>query len=491
MVIKMKKVINKLISALLAVQIAILPSSAVIAAADDSGKLLSAINSATRPDELAEIIEKNIHDMNINADKYNDIHSKEELLAYLVNVGYNSLNEFETVFNDKCSIFSESEKLRVYTDSEKVYISGNNGKYCADTPISVSVSDIDGNICFIRQVMSDADGEYSVEVSKENMPEDSEYIIRESTLYGITDKKISALSQNREEEALSQINSAATAKQLQEVLERYKNYLFMNCTEYMLLVDSTETANTLVGNSYSSMGEFCSSAVSAANRYVKSKNSTAVYHVAPNGSDKSNASELYPTADISSAVAMVSEDLNKYTNFKIVLDGGAYSLTEAVNIDFDLNGKSLVLASADGAAVTVSGDIQTSDSELYRDNIYKVKLDSEQVGMVYENGSMMTNARYPNKEEDRFKGFLIAHADDTISRQAFKYDSLPKISDTDDLEAYVWSGGSYRKWVSDTIGVKELDTKNKRIVLESEAAYEMADNSQFFVQGAIELLDEP
>ncbi|MDF2713895.1 MAG: Ig domain protein group 2 domain protein [Paenibacillus sp.] len=115
--------------------------------------------------------------------------------------------------------------------------------------------------------------------------------------------------------------------------------------------------------------------------------------------------------------------------------------------------------------------------------------------ILYENLHNAVKARYPNiqgntNQYNRVEE-LVAGADRTSF--VFAPGEIPAVANTSTLETYIWPGGvqGYQNWYSYTVDVSGIDYSSRTVTLTKPLAYVIGPGSRYFMQGAIELLDQP
>ena len=228
-----------------------------------------------------------------------------------------------------------------------------------------------------------------------------------------------------------------------------------------------------------------------------------IYFVSPDGNDSYTGTLPNPTSDgkdgpfrtIQKARDTVRKQIAQGMSSDIIvmLRGGNYYINSTLSFDWRDSGRDgykVVYRNYPGEEPVIIGGQPIKNWEHYKGNIYKAKIDPTWTfHTLYENWERATLARHPNEGY-----FRVAKISDSPKKQfIFFQEDVPQISDTANLQVFIWPGGpkGYWNWVSEIINVKEVDYEKNVITLSHETIYELGAGSRYFVQRSLDLLDSP
>ncbi|THF84163.1 right-handed parallel beta-helix repeat-containing protein [Cohnella fermenti] len=230
---------------------------------------------------------------------------------------------------------------------------------------------------------------------------------------------------------------------------------------------------------------------------VRAEESVPAYYVSLQGDESGDGSIGSPFPSLTAArnavraatASGMTEDIVVYVR------GGDYYLPETLAFseqDSGKDGHTITYRNYPGESPVLHGGQLLTGWQSVGDGLYRVDAQQLRFNTLYENGERSIKARYPNKGAVR-EGYLqIAEAAAAGDKNRFRFGSgdIPSIANLTDLEVYVWSGTGI-SWDSDTLGVQSVDYSSRLVTLESSAKYELGQGARYYVQGALELLDEP
>ncbi|MCK4998083.1 MAG: right-handed parallel beta-helix repeat-containing protein, partial [Anaerohalosphaera sp.] len=231
----------------------------------------------------------------------------------------------------------------------------------------------------------------------------------------------------------------------------------------------------------------------------------AQYYVSPDGSDNNPGSLELPFATIEKARDIIRTVNDTMTGDIVVnIKSGRYfvdSTIEFTDADSGTNGFSIIYKNYNqpGSASFVGGRI-VSNWQLHQGQIYYADVGSVDFHTLYENGKRVRKARTPNyvnsdKHPVAQANYLRATGVNG-SRTSLQYgsgDLDPAGWNLDDAQVYMWPGGKWA-WFTDTTPIASIDTNTRTIMLEEQTRYpiyQSGNGSRYFVQGVLELLDQP
>ena len=224
------------------------------------------------------------------------------------------------------------------------------------------------------------------------------------------------------------------------------------------------------------------------------------YYVATDGDDEWSGTT--PAADdddgpfrtIERAQAAVRADLadGQSGTITVRIAGGTYYLDEPLHFDVTDSGQAgheVVYTNYEGQRPRVVAGRPVTEWSETADGYFETDLDRT-ANTLYENGLRAQLARYPNE------GYLRVDepgADDPVASFHPKEADLPVIDDVDDLQVYIWPGGSdgHWNWFSDVAEVTEINREDRLVTLADQDRYELGGGSRYAFQGHPDFLDEP
>jgi hypothetical protein len=222
----------------------------------------------------------------------------------------------------------------------------------------------------------------------------------------------------------------------------------------------------------------------------------ATYYVASNGSDTNPGTLSLPFKTIAKARDVVRTiNTNMTGDILVYLRAGDYFNDTTITFtesDSGTNGYKVIYKNYDalGSARLIGGQ-KLSNWQLHAGNIYKTNVGTGwSFDTLYENGERANIARYPNNGYKKIKS-----SDASQPKKAFIYNSgdVPAIADISNLQVYVWPGAV--NWANEILPVVSINTSSKKITLSENQRWAylgtLGANSRYFLQGAIELLDQP
>ncbi|WP_042119216.1 right-handed parallel beta-helix repeat-containing protein [Rhizobium etli] len=233
----------------------------------------------------------------------------------------------------------------------------------------------------------------------------------------------------------------------------------------------------------------------------------AVFYVSPDGKDSWSGRLPKPNPQRTDGPFVSIERARDAAREKggqntIAMGDGDYYLAEP--IVFDARDAGLVIAARCNEAPILHGGLLIRKWKAQADGRWTASLKlpaGREVGDLFVNGALQTQARFPNAplDGDPRKGWLFAakctHDDDIWHgnmRFCFHAGDLPISKNTAGLVAHIVGGfrpGS--QWGSDTLPVVSFDTANRTINTRGTAYFFTAEGSRYFLAGAAALLDAP
>ena len=227
-------------------------------------------------------------------------------------------------------------------------------------------------------------------------------------------------------------------------------------------------------------------------------NETAInIYVRENGSDVyGNGSFYRPYKTVENACQKVRETAKTGTqkDINVIFREGQYYQEKPIKFDWlskkGYNGKITFMAFGD-ENVSFLGAEKSDGWEEYKDGIYRIPWD-EKVNSLFESDKNAIKARFPNSGERRSDGYLLAAEGGTNKRLYFREGDIPKISNTKDLQIYLFAGGEKIIYSLDNPRVS-VDYTDNYMTLETATTNNVParENSRYYLQNALELLDRP
>ncbi|GBF71896.1 putative Ig domain-containing protein [Paenibacillus sp. 598K] len=185
----------------------------------------------------------------------------------------------------------------------------------------------------------------------------------------------------------------------------------------------------------------------------------------------------------------MDEDITVYVR------GGEYPLSSMLVFDerdSGRDGHTITYRSYPGETPTIIGGAPLSGWESVGGGIYSAEVGSLRFQTLYENGERAVKARYPDKGEPREGYLTVAEEAETEPAQQFRFAAgdLPTLTTTAGLELFIWPGDGI-SWTSDTLRVQSINYTTRTVALQSPATYPLGPGARYYIQGALELLDQP
>ena len=148
--------------------------------------------------------------------------------------------------------------------------------------------------------------------------------------------------------------------------------------------------------------------------------------------------------------------------------------------------------------VVLTGGSSITSWKKYNKDIYVAKVEENRdFNMLYEAGKRATMARYPKMLEGKYPKEKFNLVKKTIHENKFRSlgfeeGDIPYIKNIENLQIYLWPGEEEGFcWHQNTMKVIELDYKDNTIIWNEDTGFGMGRNCRYFIQGALELLNEP
>lgn len=226
------------------------------------------------------------------------------------------------------------------------------------------------------------------------------------------------------------------------------------------------------------------------------------YYVSTTGSDTTGTGSLqapfrtpHKARDVirQQIAGGMSEDIT------VNIRGGTYDLDSLLQFneqDSGRDGYRVTYRSYPGENAVLDASKPIDGWQLHGGGIYKAHVGTAwNFDILYENAQNAVKARYPNIQGDtnlynRVEA-LVAGADRTSF--VFAAGEIPAVANPSTLETYIWPGGAqgYQNWYSYTVDVSGINYSNRTVTLAKPVGYAIGPGSRYFIQGAMELLDEP
>ncbi|MDQ1912681.1 right-handed parallel beta-helix repeat-containing protein [Paenibacillus sp. GD4] len=235
---------------------------------------------------------------------------------------------------------------------------------------------------------------------------------------------------------------------------------------------------------------------------VVNASSGITYYVSTTGSDDTGTGTLEaPFRTPHKARDVVRQQIAGGMNedITVMLRGGTYHLesTLAFNeLDSGRDGHRITYRSYPGESAVLDASKPITGWQLYNGNIYKANVGTSwSFDVLFENQVQAMKARYPNIQGDTnvyHRVEAIVAGDDRKSF-VFAQSDIPSVTNPTTLETYIWPGGAqgYQYWYSYTVGVSAINYANRTVTLTKPVGYVIGPGSRYFMQGALELLDQP
>ncbi|QGQ94441.1 hypothetical protein EHS13_05740 [Paenibacillus psychroresistens] len=233
--------------------------------------------------------------------------------------------------------------------------------------------------------------------------------------------------------------------------------------------------------------------------YIGTAHATDIaYYVSPSGNDSTgNGSIGSPYKTITKARDVIRAFISggMTGNITVYLRGGSYFQTSKVSFnesDSGRNGYTIKYTNYTGEEPIIYGGEKLTGWTLHSGSIYKKNVGTDwSSNYLTENGVLGTKARYPNSGYKTVAAPYVSS--DPRNKFHFSPGDIPSISNLSDAEIYVWPGGpeGTHNWFAGVVPIATIDDVSNLVGLESPAFYELGVGTRYFVQGAIELLDQP
>ena len=245
---------------------------------------------------------------------------------------------------------------------------------------------------------------------------------------------------------------------------------------------------------------------SAAAVFVLAMNAVAVsVHVAPDGDDENPGTEAAPFATLERARLAVRAVNTGMTGDVIVhLAPGDYPVTAPVVFgprDSGFNGHEVIYR-ADGppGSARLVGGQAVANWQPWQGEVVVADLGLPAFHTLYENGRRARKARFPNLAPDPAlplaRGDYLRATGVAGSHRRLQYAAGaldPAGWDLSGAQVHLWPGGKWA-WFTDTVPIASIDPAARVITLAEDTRYDIHQSgvgSRFFVQGVLDLLDEP
>lgn len=229
------------------------------------------------------------------------------------------------------------------------------------------------------------------------------------------------------------------------------------------------------------------------------------FYVAPDGDDSNPGTQAEPFATLERArqeVRTVNSEMS--SDIVVHLAAGDYPVSSAVvfdEADSGMNGHEVIYrASGEPGSVRLLGGQMVTNWQPYQGEIMMADLGLPAFDTLYENGRRVRKARFPNFVPD--PDLPLARADYLRatgvdgSHRLLRYAAGafdPSGWDLSDAQIHLWPGGK-RAWFTGTIPITSLDPATRVIRLAEDSRYDIYQRgagSRYYVQGVLDLLDEP
>jgi hypothetical protein len=229
------------------------------------------------------------------------------------------------------------------------------------------------------------------------------------------------------------------------------------------------------------------------------QNNAANFYISPVGNDYNPGSAQMPFATLSRAMEAVKESFQQEPNedCTVWLSDGLYQLTEPGVMNSEIlksRNTRLVFKALPGAEPVISGGMQITGWEKYRNGIWKVKLPEsfapqKNVRELFAGNKRATRARFPNE------GYLRIKEAGADRRTHFYFNTgdFPVPANVENVELVL-----LHDWSISRIPVKDIDVSmNKLTAVDSIGAKNPAffnldhweSDPRYFLENAMEFLD--
>ncbi|WP_158302133.1 right-handed parallel beta-helix repeat-containing protein [Paenibacillus mesophilus] len=226
------------------------------------------------------------------------------------------------------------------------------------------------------------------------------------------------------------------------------------------------------------------------------------YYVAPSGDDGSGNGTIgspFRTpgrardAVRESIAGGMSSDVTVYMREGVYRLDSSFTLTGA---DSGRDGHEVVYRSYPGESAGLDASKAITGWVPHSATIYKANVGTSwNFDTLYENSVRAVKARYPNIQANGNAYNRVESSVTGKEKSEFKFyaGDIPAVADKSNMEALIWPGGSkgYEYWYSYTVDLAGIDYADRIAKLASPVPYVIGPGSRYFVQGALELLDQP
>ncbi|GAA4986701.1 hypothetical protein GCM10023334_118030 [Nonomuraea thailandensis] len=230
------------------------------------------------------------------------------------------------------------------------------------------------------------------------------------------------------------------------------------------------------------------------------------YYVSTQGGDQGDGSARSPWKSIEQARdALRAKKGRQSCDIVVNVKAGDYVVDRTIEFteaDSGRDGHRITYRSADGPGkARLLGAKPVTGWQLYKDNIYKTKVDRT-FYTLFEDGKRATTARYPNRtSDDLWSPYLFSRLGEPEKEAVrqwlyFKPEDVPAEWDADfdrNSQIVVWSGGSW-SWFTDTVPLGGADFRKGFFTLNHWARYAFMNSrsgSRYFLQNTLRFLDQP
>lgn len=208
-----------------------------------------------------------------------------------------------------------------------------------------------------------------------------------------------------------------------------------------------------------------------------------------------NGSKEKPFGSIEEAQNAVQSLLRegKTGNITVYLRDGVYYAQNPIRLTSSDSGKgnyTVTYKAYDNEDVLIDGGKRITNWKPYKNGIYMTDVGKDfNSQTMYEDGSRVTIARYPNIGYNR----VVMSPDKPKRKFIFKDQDIPVVAKPTELMLYIWPGGpsGHYNWSMSRPKVTALDYTTKTVELDRDVQYEMGTGSRYFTYNAMEFLDFP
>ncbi len=414
------------------------------------------------------------------------------------------------MISTSCVGYSEKE----YNSSWKIVVGAEYITVSGDTPalggmpfalmvtpknVAVTVE----NCVYYNQGATDNYGLFTWNIPKVLFTTTNQYII---TVVPVSGDQISLpyyeASNQEVADALASVNLNASE------IVNCATTLNINLTDYEALeeLSKQEVLNELSEKNYASQGALAEEFY----RLVSEKYSLshAIYVSAELGDDlNGDGSSEKPFQSITRAknqlkLMRISGDI--HSDITVYIQEGVYCESEGLVFDEADNlpgAYKTTYAAFDDDNVIISGSVPVTEWTEYENGKYYANVGmGKKIDVIYQNGDMLTKARYPNEGADMLDGYLRSISLGTRTRNSFgfKTNDFPRPSSFRDLEVLIWPGSGNIMWYAHTLPVESINYSQNMITLASESSTylinsgvtEGEEGNRYFLQGDLAFLDQ-